>query len=51
MFVMTSLFDVLVRPELSSKQPFGATSTIDEVLAGVDLIGQRALVTKFADCN
>src|SRR3954453_10435977 len=45
MFVMTSLFDVLVRPELSSKQAFGATSTTDEVLAGIDLSGKRALVT------
>jgi len=45
MCVMTSLFDVLVRPELSSKQAFGATSTTDEVLAGVDLSGKRALVT------
>src|SRR3954470_21249816 len=45
MFVMTSLFDVLVRPELSSKQAFGATSTTDDVLAGVDLSGKRVLVT------
>jgi NAD(P)-dependent dehydrogenase (short-subunit alcohol dehydrogenase family) len=42
---MTSPFDTIARPDLGSKQAFGATSTTDEVLAGVDLSGKRILVT------
>ena len=42
---MTTPFDVIDRPEPNSKPAFGAESTTDEVLAGVDLTGKRALVT------
>ena len=42
---MTSPFDVIDRPEPTAKPLFGAKSTTDEVLSGVDLSGQRVLVT------
>jgi NAD(P)-dependent dehydrogenase (short-subunit alcohol dehydrogenase family) len=42
---MNAPFDVLPRPNSINTQEFGATSTTEDVLAGIDLSGQRVLVT------